>query len=246
VTHTEQATINNRRHRRWRVSGMSALVSSPSYVGAYRVQNLAAGGALLTDGALLPIGEEVELVLQLGSRPVVRVGAEVIRHQDVGARGRALAVAFRHETAETEDIVQQVALEEIERRRTPAVLVVSPSTELLQTMAGAIETLGRPVVATRTPLEAVACLSDDRCVVDTILVELAEPRTPALELLALVAESFPAVRRVVTSGSARPAQLELARLAGAAHATLRQPCTPANLRETLAAATVPEASPASP
>ena len=209
---------------------MTATVSTRAKLAAYRVHNVSAGGALLTDGPLIAVGDTVETVIRLRSHVVARLAATVVRHDPLGACGVGVAVAFSHDTDETEDALQDAALRELERRARPAVLVVSQRPE---TLAISIEHLDVPVLVAQTPLDALATLVDAGTAVGAVVVDAALGGATGIELLRVVAEIAPDVRRVFASPSATPLEHELARARGAAHATVRISASSDRLRAAL-------------
>jgi len=212
---------------------MTATVSSPTQLATYRVHDVSAGGALLTDGPLLAIDDTVEIVLRLRSNVVARLAATVVRHHAQGARGAGLGIAFVHDTDETEDRLQDAAVRELERLARPAVLVASHAPDAPGLLAIPIERLGVPALLVTTPLEAIAALIDADASIGAVVVDSALGAGNAIELLGAIAEACPEVRRVFMSRSARPLETELVRTRGAAHATLSIPTTPDRLRAAL-------------
>jgi len=221
----ERVGGTRRKHRRWRHGGIAATVSSGVAYGNYRVENVSAGGALLSEGAIVPVGDEVEVLLRFGSHIVNRLAAHVVRHEHLGARGTALAVVFAIDDPDTEDAVQQYALEEIERRAAPRVLVVSRSPRARAELVRLIERTGAATAAAGSPLEAIAHVADPRASVTAAIVDHDLGTASGLELLHILADLAPSVRRVLVSRAPRPANLTLARTLGAAQAMLTWPTT---------------------
>jgi ActR/RegA family two-component response regulator len=184
------------------------------------VDNLSAGGALLSEGPVVPVGEGVEIELRFGTHVVARVVGEIVRHQELGARGVGLAVVFAIDDPDTQDALQQYALQQLERLATPGVLVVSRAPDRRERLARAIERLDLPALVAASPLEAIAHVVDPRTSVRAAVVDGDLGSAGGLELLRVIAELDPGVRRVLVTDTARPLELTLAETAGAAHATL--------------------------
>lgn len=111
--------------RRDRRSRPRAELSSPCFllldgqpVGPFLVENLSAGGAMLTGGTSLPAGATVFLQLQLpGRRDPMSVAATVVRGPEATPRGASFAVEFRDLAPEDEDAIQSAVLEALEESR---------------------------------------------------------------------------------------------------------------------------------
>lgn len=81
----------------------------------YRVEDLSAGGALLTDGPPLEIGHTVGLVLRLRGLETLWVDARVLRR--LHGPGGGVAVAFVDLEAAVEDLIHDVVVAALSGRR---------------------------------------------------------------------------------------------------------------------------------
>jgi hypothetical protein len=93
---------------RTRRIGSAIVYLNPWLANEYAVEDLSAGGALLTCGPPIRVGRNVRLVLRvLGFQPIA-VDAKVLRRAD-GLRD-GVAVAFVDLEAAVEDLIQDVVL----------------------------------------------------------------------------------------------------------------------------------------
>jgi CheY-like chemotaxis protein len=215
-----------------RVPGQGRAVVTVDHVTAeYALDNLCAGGALLSNGPTLAIGSRIDIVLRLPSQPAIRVTGQVVRQTSE----RCWGVAFEHDGSDAEDRIQAFVLDALERahrlRQRAVVLVLDDSPEEFAALEQELRSLGHHAIHIRAPLDALRHLECEDRRVDTVMVDLHFKGGDGLEVLAYLSEVLPAIRRVAMSGSVRPAQLKLARVSGLVHAVLAKPCTAAALAE---------------
>ena len=109
----------NRRERRTRARARrigSAIVYLNAWqANEYAVEDLSAGGALLTCGAPIRVGRNVRVVLRVLGFPPIAVDAKVLRRADDPRDG--VAVAFIDLEAAVEDLIQDVVLSTLVGRR---------------------------------------------------------------------------------------------------------------------------------
>lgn len=187
-----------RRFERLDLPATATLVQRGGSVGRFTVQNLSAGGALLTGGHDVRASAPLRVFLELPGREPLTLGAHVKRRV-VEGNLVALAVAFRHISESSEDRIQDALLELIaaaHREEHPAVLVVDPSPAARAELAEAIRSLDRRVVTAEAPLGAMRVLADPNERVDAVVVRLGDDGAP-VELLQHVAESYERVRPIL-------------------------------------------------
>jgi CheY-like chemotaxis protein len=200
-----------RRHPRSEVVATAVVLTARSYTGHYLVENLSSGGALLVGDPGLEPGERVELLLQLPGREPMGLSAEIVRRQVNERHQHQFAVAFRRVAADTEDAIQQVVLEALERLSAKGdVLVVDDSSEVCRALRRDLRALGRRALLAASAPEGLAYLEEGRHRIDTALVDLRLGEADGLELLGALSAGRPGLRRVLMSGDIRPCQLELA------------------------------------
>jgi CheY-like chemotaxis protein len=221
-----ESSWERRRWPRAKVPAAVQLIVEQRLVGNYAVENLSAGGALLSGGPPVPLGTVGEVVVHLGARRRLFLLARIIRS------GEAIAVAFQDLPSNTEDLLQNLVLTELEeqRKRTPpSALIVDDSEMILQALERQLAALGHVAAAATTPLEAVQHLLDHEHSIRVAIVDLSLGCSDGLEFLAYLAEEHPAVRRVLMSGTVRACQLSLAVRRQRAHAALVKPWTQGQL-----------------
>ncbi|HEY8426905.1 MAG TPA: PilZ domain-containing protein [Sandaracinaceae bacterium] len=187
-----------RRLERFDLPATAMLVQRGGSVGRFTVQNLSAGGALLTGGHDVRASAPLRVFLELPGMEPLTLGAHVKRRV-VHGNLVALAVAFRHISESSEDRIQDALLELLaaaHREEHPAVLVVDPSPDARAELAATIRALDRRVLTAEAPLGALCVLDDPDERVDAVVVRLGDENAP-VELLEHVAESYPRVRPIL-------------------------------------------------
>ncbi|MCC6875681.1 MAG: PilZ domain-containing protein, partial [Sandaracinaceae bacterium] len=190
-------SVERREHPRFDLGVTARLFQRGAALGRFAVQNLSAGGALLTGAHEVRRSAPLRLVLEMPDGSMLTVGGHVTR----SARNEslvALAIAFRHLDAGSEDRIQDAILQRLDhgfRATHPAVLVVDREHERRERLAQRARASGRRVSTSEAPLGALSILDDPGEHVDTLVVPLSM-RERGAELLALVAESYPAVHPV--------------------------------------------------
>jgi len=180
-----------RRFGRINLGATATLLQRGGQVGRFTVQNLSAGGALLTGASDVARSAPLRVVLELPGGEPLTLGAHVKRRARMGNLV-ALAVAFRHISEASEDRIQDALLALIDRTHRaehPAVLVVDASPDVRASLAARVFAIGRRALIAEAPLGALRILDDPDEHVDALLV-----REPGLELLEHVAESYEDVR----------------------------------------------------
>lgn len=211
-----------RRFARINLGATATLLQRGGQVGRFTVQNLSAGGALLTGASDVARSAPLRVLLELPDGEALTLGARVLRRAKAGGLV-ALAVAFRHISAASEDRIQDALLALIDRAHRiehPAVLVVDASPEVRAALAAHVIAIGRRVLTAEAPLGALRILDDPDEHVGALLA-----CEPSLELLEHVAESYEDVRPflLVADPSADP---------GVAHPRVER-CRPEHLAERL-------------
>src|SRR5262245_19388881 len=87
------ARIERRVYARIRSDGTAVLLQGKDVLGSYRIVDLSVGGALLKGGGPLPVGEPVQVTLQLRPGNVV-LDAVVARGTPAGKEEGTYGLAF--------------------------------------------------------------------------------------------------------------------------------------------------------
>jgi CheY-like chemotaxis protein len=221
-----QPLVERRSHERGRIAAIAIVWSQDRRPTRYVVEDLSAGGALLSGGPELALGENLALSLHVAGVHLVDVRADVIRH----APAKGTAVAFRNVHALDEDMIQQAvlgALEAFRRGDCPArhVLVVDDSETICKTLQRELGDLGHHVACAWTLDQASAQINDPYVRFDIAIVDLSVGSLEGLDLLKTISDTHPGVHRVLMSGRVSHDQLKLAKVMGKADVILPKPWT---------------------
>lgn len=193
------ARDDRRVHPRISLPTTATLLQRGDVVGRFTVQNLSAGGALLTGGHDVHRVGPLRLLLELPGGEPLAVGAHVRRRASVGNLV-ALAVAFRHLSQSSEDRIQDAVLQQLDhtfRSDHPAVVIVDSSEAARLELAAGLHALGHRVIPCAAPLTAMQLLQDPEEPIRAVLVRDAPSARPGPELLEWVAECYADVRPIL-------------------------------------------------
>ncbi|MFH0900393.1 MAG: PilZ domain-containing protein [Pseudomonadota bacterium] len=199
-------------HPRAILAASAILFLREERMGPYLVENLSAGGALLSDGPMLSMGETVKVVLQLPGRRPVNVIGRVVRVEKRREGESSFAVAFRHSNTTTEEAIHRAVLQWLERvhsAREPRVLVLDPSIRTRHALERDLLALGRLALPAGNLLDAMRWLQDEKLEIQVVLVDDSPGFHDGSQFLVFVAEHHSGIRRVVMSENATPGQLPL-------------------------------------
>ncbi|MBI4509741.1 MAG: response regulator [Deltaproteobacteria bacterium] len=206
--------------------GAALVQIGEEIVGPYVLANLSAGGALLSGGPPIIMGEKISVVLLLPGHHRMTVSGTVVREEKRDSGELVLGVGFGKLPADQEDKIQQAVLAQLEKPHAwkgPVVLIVDDSVLACRALERDLRAIGRHAVSVSTPLDALRWLEQPNVTFDLALVDLYLGRNSGLELLEYCAETFPKMRRALMSGIARSGQLEEALSMGRVHAILSKP-----------------------
>jgi CheY-like chemotaxis protein len=221
-----QPLVERRSHERGRIAAIAIVWSQDRGPVRYVVEDLSAGGALLSGGPELSLGDKVALSLHVAGVHLVDLRAEAIRHTPT----RGTAVAFRDVRALDEDMIQQTVLGALEAFRcgdcpSRHVLVVDDSESVCKTLQRELGDLGHHVACAWTLEQASVKINDPYVRFDIAIVDLSVGELEGLDLLKTIAASHPGVHRVLMSGRVSHDQLKLAKVMGRADVILPKPWT---------------------
>src|SRR5688572_22197486 len=97
-----------------------------------------------------------------------------------------------------------------------------------------LRVLGRQAVAVTTPLDAIKYLQSPLARVEVAIVDYDLNTADGRDVLAFLANDYPAVRRVLMSGCVSPEVLDRACASGQAHTAFAKPWDRARLADVLA------------
>ena len=205
--------------------------------GSYIVENLSLGGAQLSGGPAIRVGEEIKLILELPQGPVEVRG--LVLRSDARARDAALALRFHMLSRRAREAIGRAvaqALEEAARdsssRPEPTVLVVDDSLLVRESLTRDIRRAGWEVACFSTSLDALDFLDRPESRIRVALVDLVR-LNEGKDLLNFLAEERPTIRRVLMSEEGRLGRDALATAATRANAVLAKPWDLESLVRTL-------------
>jgi CheY-like chemotaxis protein len=207
------------------------IVGEGGITGHCLVEDLSGGGARVSGGPDLIVGEMVRLLLQLPGRGPFSMPGRVVRRfsesRPGSGEGRAFGISFTRvsEPAFATHEATVRALKDYGALTEPVVLVVDESTQACFTLVQALHQVGRKAIAVTTPLDAIEWLLDGGSHFEMALVNTAHDRggNDGRDLLAFLADEYPEVRRVLISDSMRMGQLDQLRELTQPHAVLAKP-----------------------
>ncbi len=200
-------------------------VRDDKILSSYRVENLSAGGALLSGDPPLVLESEYRLILNLpDSRPIALTGRVVRQHVDANGK-KGYGIAFQGTDADTEDYIHNVILSHLENQPepTPSILVVDDCANVRHAIKRELRSLGMSVVLAAMPLDALRLLLDKGIQIEVAIVDLFLGSADGFQLLKYLETEHPHIRRILISGHPRACQLDLAVSTGHAHAVLPKP-----------------------
>ena len=176
-----------------------------------------------------PVGQPVDLLLELSAKRLVRVRAIVVR---ASVENRpSFGIAFDEFANGAREVVHAAALQSLAALRRASVLVVYNDDDAARSLRKRVERLGHRAVAVTTTTEAAHCLEAE----NRICVALVDPFLDVdrgRALLLYLAEKHPAVRRVLI---VETAILPLEQPISASHEILLKPWTDEDLERALTA-----------
>jgi len=222
------------RRREWRLPVAGSAIGTACGGWRARVHDLSRGGALLTGGPPLDVGERLHAAIVVDGHPHLSISGTVVRRTTNEAGQACLGIRFGHTSVAGQDRLDDVVAGVLQHASGAAVLLVDPVRDERHSIAVLLRNTGARVVSAFTALGAVALLSSEEVAIDTLLVAADLTQTSGLELASFVADTHPEVRRVVmTRAATAPAIAALA--AGRIHAVLDPPWTRERLLAAIAA-----------
>jgi hypothetical protein len=218
-----------RKHPRFAALSPAMIVGEGGITGHCLVEDLSAGGARVSGGPDLIVGEMVRLLLQLPGRGPFSMPGRVVRRfneaRPGAGEGRAFGISFTRvsEPAMATHEATVSALKDQGALTEPVVLVVDESTNACFNLVQALHQVGRKAIAVTTPLDAIEWLLDGGSHFEMALVNTAHGTSDGCDLLAFLADEYPEVRRVLISDSMRLGQLDQMRELTQPHAVLAKP-----------------------
>jgi ActR/RegA family two-component response regulator len=225
-----------RRSPRVRVAGTAIALVGGRYVGAYLLRNLSAGGAYLVGDNNLALGQTVQLLLRVGEH-LQNLEAEVVRQDQLPSNERSFAVAFRNLGVEVTEWLQNLASlaqDDEPAGKASTILVLGPTSPVLEALDRDVRLLGYQVATAATPLDAISLLSVDIHRIAAVVLICEHADSDPLGFLNFMKETYPQIHRVALSGALRSAGCEKAITSGVVQSLLAEPWDRGALSQALA------------
>lgn len=207
------------------IAATAYAVRNGNILSLYKVDNLSAGGVLLSDGPTMVPGTDYRLILNLpDARPVALTGRVVRQYVDANGN-TGYGIVFQDTDPDIEDFIHNVILSDLETQQgpTPSVLVVDDCANIRHALERELHALGMRTVLATMPLDALRLLHDKEIKIEIAIVDLFLGPADGFQLLKYLEKEYPEIRRVLISGQARNCQLDLAVSSGHVHAVLPKP-----------------------
>lgn len=203
----------------------TALAINGDTTNTYRIANLSAGGALLSEGREMASGRDLHLALNLPELQPIEVDGKVVRTLIDDDGRKSYGIAFRDLDPYTEDLIHNMLLSKLEsqRRAKPYVLVVNDNVEVRRTFEREFRVMDARTLLTATPLEAMRLLCNKKINIDIAIVDSFLGPEDGMLLLKYIEKEYPDIQRVLTSEPEHRHQLDLALTFGRAHAAFARP-----------------------
>lgn len=219
----KEPSRERRLHPRVQIGGVALMRVRDERLREYIIENLSAGGALIAgEGSEDWLNAQAHLTLSFpGIRPI-QVTGRVARVQTSAEGHTSIALKFEYVPAYVQDRIQSIVLRELGRWQDPSVLILHDDVSVLTRLAERIWALDQKVIFARTPLQAMHWLCNLDTNVRAILVAYRLGLGSGLDALAVVAENFRKVRRILVLDADETADVSLALENGLACATVTE------------------------
>lgn len=160
-----RAQRDRRTHHRVDLDGRAVLFQRGDHVGQYTLENISAGGALISGARNVRPGHLVHVLIDLESgHDTMSLTGSVRRVRGQG-NGHGVAISFPVLSADQEDAIHDAVLRALVRRdadraRLP-LLVFEPRRRVREEIESEIRSFGLPAVGVETLAEAVSELEED-------------------------------------------------------------------------------------
>jgi hypothetical protein len=226
----DEREAERRAHPRLSVSA-AARVNAAGRHANYLVRNISAGGALLSGRATLPSATNVNVCFFfLRSLAELELSGRVLRCETEVEGFALVAIAFHDITTKVAAIVDSPA----ERAPTSGAVVLADSrVPHLRVLAQQIcQASATSVLLARTPLEVVRCIHANSAV-SAVFASRVGDELWAVQVLSIVCDDFPTVRRVLVCPRDQCEGASSLMLSGTVQAVLPESFTAAELARAL-------------
>jgi PilZ domain len=160
-----RATADRRSNHRVDLDGRAVLFQRGDHVGQYTLENLSAGGAMISGDRDLRPGHLVHVLIDLATGEDTMSLTGAVRRVRNEGNGVGLAIAFPVLSADQEDAIHNAVLRALLRRETGAphlpLLVFEPRRRVREEIESEIRSFGLPVSGVDSLDDLVRQLEDD-------------------------------------------------------------------------------------
>lgn len=229
---SQDAGRDRRMHARARVAAVATLRGDK--IQHYLVRNLSVGGALLSGRGRQQPGTGAQAIFDLISFPdAVRVSLEVLRCEEDVEGNPLLGVAFRGLDPSSRKIIATTVLNELGRDTDSGTLIADRRIPALRVLAQRMHALPDvPVLLASTPLEIVRALHNNPKV-RAVIVGRGAGEPWATQILSIIADDFPGVRRILVCSPEEAGYAETFLVSGIADVVLAECFTVGELVDAL-------------
>lgn len=182
-----RAQRDRRDHHRVDLDGRALLFQRGDRIGQYAVENLSAGGVLVSGEGDLRPGHLVHVLIDLATGEQTMSLTGSVRRVRDGDGALGIAIAFPSLSADQEDAIQDAVLRALLRRnphaQRPPLLVFEPRRRVREEIECEIRSFGIPVVSVDCLEDAVRELEDEETVYGGLVIHSVTHDSRAMEVI---------------------------------------------------------------
>ena len=231
--HPKHDQDERRRYPRVKMAASAIVLAVDQGHSLHVVENLSAGGASLVGNVALKAEEEITVFLIVGECMPLKVCARIVHCRLLSENRWQTGISFVHNSAETEDVIQDMVLKELDRiRANPSILVLSSSKAQFRTFERDCWLLGRRVLYSSKSLDVAWLLQDPGVKIDIICIDMGLVGEIGHSILDFLEANYPEIRRVLIIDDEEDMG-DFGECSFHAHAVLKWPLHPQRLTESM-------------
>ncbi len=216
--------VEKRMYPRVEAAAAAFVCSSQKFVGAYLVENISAGGALLVGSEALAAEKEILILLQLPGHQHLNLWGEITHFGRRDENEYSFGISFVKVSPKMAESIRHVMLSFLETKELPhCVLIADSNKDSRRALESELLAFGRRAVFAVDTMEVVVKLREPFARFEAVFVDLGIGPTGGLKVLEFLEMEYPNVRRILMSNPLRNCQPNLALAGGRAHAILGKP-----------------------
>jgi len=188
-----KAQRDRRSNHRVEIDGRAVLFQRGDRVGQYELENISAGGAMVSGELDLRPGHLVHLLIDLATGEETMSLTGSVRRVRSKNNGVALAISFPVLSADQEDAIHDAVLRALLRRDARAaqlpLLVLEPRRRVREEIESEIRSFGMPVTGVQSLADAVRELEDDETEYGALVIHSVTHDPRAMEVVEFFAGS---------------------------------------------------------